>query len=50
MKLDFRKEPITVSMGIASSDEVDSYEEIISVADERLYKAKNNGRDRVEYE
>lgn len=50
MKLDFRKEPITVSMGVASSDEVGSYEEIISVADERLYKAKNNGRDRVEYE
>lgn len=46
----FRKEPITASLGIASSREADNPERIISLADERLYKAKNNGRNRVEYD
>ncbi|MCA1932123.1 MAG: GGDEF domain-containing protein, partial [Calditerrivibrio sp.] len=50
IKLDFRDEPITVSIGVSSSKETDNFEKAISLADERLYKAKNNGRNRVEYD
>jgi len=46
----FREDPITVSIGLASSRETENYEDIIKLADERLYKAKQNGRNRVEYE
>ena len=38
---------VTVSMGIASSVETKLYKELINKADERLYKAKENGRNRV---
>lgn len=50
IKVDFRSEPITVSVGVSSSHETDTSEKTISLADERLYKAKNNGRNRVEYD
>jgi diguanylate cyclase len=39
---------ITISAGVAERKEVNSMEEIVKLADERLYKAKNNGRNRVE--
>lgn len=48
--VNFRKEPITASLGVASSKESDNPERIINLADERLYKAKNNGRNRIEYD
>ncbi|MGB9731167.1 MULTISPECIES: GGDEF domain-containing response regulator [Calditerrivibrio] len=48
--VNFRTEPITASIGLASSREENNYEKIISLADERLYKAKNNGRNRIEYD
>jgi diguanylate cyclase (GGDEF)-like protein len=38
---------VTVSGGVASRDEVNSYEELLKKADERLYKAKRSGRNRV---
>ena len=38
---------VTVSMGLASSVETKLYKELISKADERLYKAKENGRNQV---
>ena len=38
---------VTVSAGVASRDEVNSSEELIKKADERLYLAKKNGRNRV---
>ena len=38
---------MTVSMGIASSVETKVYKELINKADERLYKAKENGRNQV---
>ena len=38
---------VTVSMGIASSVETKVYKELINKADERLYKAKENGRNQV---
>jgi diguanylate cyclase (GGDEF)-like protein len=38
---------ITLSFGIAHSSEGDSLEEILKIADERLYKAKELGRDKV---
>jgi len=40
---------ITVSLGVASRDETNNLEETIKLADNRLYKAKNNGKNRVEY-
>jgi len=38
---------VTISAGVASRDETNSGEETLKLADERLYKAKRNGRDRV---
>ena len=38
---------VTVSMGIACSAETVAYQELINKADERLYKAKENGRNQV---
>ncbi len=38
---------VTVSAGVASRDEVNSKEELLKKADERLYLAKQNGRNRV---
>ncbi len=38
---------VTVSMGIACSDETVVYQELLNKADERLYKAKENGRNQV---
>jgi len=38
---------VTVSAGVASRDEVNSNEEALKKADERLYLAKQNGRNRA---
>ena len=38
---------VTVSMGIASSSETVVYQDLLNKADERLYKAKENGRNQV---
>jgi len=40
-------EPVTVSIGVADSREGESLEELISLADERLYRAKRSGKNRV---
>ncbi|NPA12325.1 MAG: diguanylate cyclase [Epsilonproteobacteria bacterium] len=39
--------PVTVSGGVASRDETSSKEEVLKLADERLYKAKRSGRNKV---
>ena len=39
---------VTISIGIASRDKVESFESLIKRADEMVYKAKENGRDRLE--
>jgi len=39
---------VTVSFGIADSSLVDEYDRLLVQADQALYKAKNNGRNRVE--
>ena len=40
--------PVTVSLGVAEWDaSMQSGEELIAVADERLYAAKQGGRNRV---
>ena len=41
---------ITISAGVAERDETNSMEETLKLADERLYKAKKGGRNRVEFE
>ncbi|MGA1845772.1 diguanylate cyclase [Deferribacter abyssi] len=40
-------EKITVSLGVASRDEVNSLDEVIKLADNRLYKAKETGKNKV---
>ncbi len=40
---------ITVSMGVSFYSESSSKEEMIKKADNGVYKAKNNGRDRIEF-
>ena len=42
-------EPLTVSAGVAAYDpSMESVSELVEAADEALYRAKSNGRDRVE--
>jgi len=41
---------ITISVGVAERREAESMEATLKLADERLYKAKKNGRNRVEFE
>ena len=40
--------PLTVSLGVATSSLAQETEALISAADAALYRAKNNGRNRVE--
>jgi two-component system, cell cycle response regulator len=41
--------PITISIGIAcTSEDIGEVQPLISIADERLYRAKNGGRNRTE--
>jgi diguanylate cyclase (GGDEF)-like protein len=40
----------TISFGVAHSDEATSLEELCRVADAALFRAKRNGRDRIEVE
>ena len=44
-----RESNVTISLGVATYGEIDGTDaqELISVADKRLYNAKNNGRNRV---
>jgi len=44
-----RRIPVTVSLGVAMRDGFDSVQDTLSSADEKLYLAKKNGRNRVEY-
>lgn len=40
--------PVTVSVGVATlTPEIEAPEDIVKIADERLYEAKNSGRNRV---
>jgi diguanylate cyclase (GGDEF)-like protein len=38
---------VTMSGGLAASDEIDNLEDLINLADERLYKAKEGGRNQI---
>ena len=42
--------PIRISLGMTTVSYSDSYHSIVQRCDEALYKAKNNGRNRVEYQ
>ena len=42
-----RLPPFTVSFGVASSRQADSFERVVALADEALLRAKATGRDRV---
>ena len=44
-----RQIPVTVSIGVATlaAEEVESIDQLLSIADRRLYLAKNNGRNRI---
>ena len=39
---------ITISAGVAQRKETNSMQDLVKLADDRLYKAKNSGRNRVE--
>ncbi|MDV7339689.1 GGDEF domain-containing protein [Terasakiella sp. A23] len=39
--------PVTASMGVASVDEAENLEDLIKIADTRMYEAKNQGRNRI---
>lgn len=45
IKYDFTDKPITISIGIADSIECSNFEKVVRLADERLYKAKNSGKN-----
>ncbi|PKN14057.1 MAG: hypothetical protein CVU67_07625 [Deltaproteobacteria bacterium HGW-Deltaproteobacteria-24] len=47
LTFDFMPEKITASFGVATLNETDSESSLISRADEMLYKAKRNGKNRV---
>jgi diguanylate cyclase (GGDEF)-like protein len=38
---------ITISIGTASSNEIETVKELISLADSRLYDAKEHGRNQI---
>ena len=38
---------VTMSGGLASSAEIDNLEDLINLADERLYEAKEGGRNQI---
>lgn len=42
-----KKHPVTISLGIAQCQKQEQLSELISKADQALYNAKNNGRNRV---
>lgn len=42
-------EPVTVSIGMSTYSKGISYSKFLETADKNLYKAKENGRDRIEY-
>ena len=42
---------LTISVGVASSEELNlDWSQLLSLADKRLYKAKENGRNQVVFE
>ena len=41
---------INISGGVASSKGAESWEDMVNLADERLYKSKENGRDQITYD
>ncbi|KAA0259558.1 diguanylate cyclase [Deferribacter autotrophicus] len=47
MEFDEINEKVTVSFGVASRDEANDLDEVIKIADERLYKAKETGKNKV---
>jgi diguanylate cyclase (GGDEF)-like protein len=49
VEIDGEKIVVTVSIGISDIKDTNSLDEAIKRADLKLYKAKNNGRDRVEF-
>lgn len=44
-----RRIPVTISIGVALRDDCVGVQETLNSADEKLYLAKKNGRNRVEY-
>ena len=41
---------INISGGVVSSSTTDSWEDMVNLADERLYKSKENGRDQITFD
>ena len=41
---------INISGGVANSMDAESWEDMVNLADERLYKSKENGRDQITYD
>lgn len=48
LNFDSIDEKISISIGISDSTEAENFEKVIILSDERLYKAKNKGKNRYE--
>jgi len=49
IRVDGRHIPVTVSIGVATlaAEDIESIDQMLNIADQRLYLAKNSGRNRI---
>jgi len=47
LKFDFVDKPVTISGGFSMTEKYIPFEDILSIADKKLYEAKNNGKNKI---
>ncbi len=47
IKVDDHLITCTVTIGLSLSDDLNAYEKVINDADQKLYKGKNSGKDKI---